>query len=104
MRIFEFVTVSGTQPRGDAGSRRQIRSHAQADYNRRHPRARRQRDVELDISSLTADLAVAPWPHEERQVFMPGPTSFLGASRADPFATFNIGDSPRSRQLWDHGK
>jgi hypothetical protein len=97
-RCFEFITVSGGQPGGDAGSRRRARSHAQADYRRRHPYQRQQREFELNISPLTEQFQAA------ESAILPRPATLLSASRSDPFATFNIGDSYRSRQLWDHGK
>ncbi|KAM0261819.1 hypothetical protein ACHAQJ_002022 [Trichoderma viride] len=82
-RRFEFIAVSGTETRTNLESLRRARSHPQAEYRRR---SRRQQQV----------------TRKRQQTPVPGPLSFLGAGRVDPFQSFHLGDNPRVHRLWDH--
>ncbi|EGR46297.1 uncharacterized protein TRIREDRAFT_110323, partial [Trichoderma reesei QM6a] len=62
---FEFITVSGTNIRGDSETRRRVRSRAQADYRRRNPPPPRNAiTIDLDVGSwlqtLSRDAALRP--------------------------------------------
>jgi hypothetical protein len=93
---FEFISVSGNNLRGDRVTRRRVRSHAQADYRRRNPPPPQQaRTVELDVTPLLdGSLPSATRP--------PGLLTPLDASWSDPFGTFPVDRSHKSRELWSH--
>jgi hypothetical protein len=148
---WEFISVTGGNLRGDAPTRRRVRSHAMADYRRRNPPCRWTRTVELDTTplldgppqwssasppeilhqqeALNLLIQTEAVPHDDismetelyscgrRQLggglamsssmsgfISPGPVTLFDASRSDPFGTFPIDRSHRSRELWDHCK
>ncbi|RDW58468.1 hypothetical protein BP5796_12398 [Coleophoma crateriformis] len=100
-RNFEFITVSGSQLKGDPETQKRVRSHAQTDYRRKNPYPRRQISVQLDTSLLDRPTQM-PSLCGSGHLMTPGPTTLLDASRSDPFSTFNVDRSSRSRRLWDH--
>ena len=48
-------------------------------------------------------IRASPFAQHSPRLLPLGPATILDASRTDPFATFDIGDSRRARLLWDHG-
>jgi hypothetical protein len=113
--------VSGTNLRGNAETRRRVRSRAQADYRRRNPPPPRNAlTVDLDVGSwlqsLSSETAIGP-PHEalessEMQV-VPQANEMIqmdinefgpvGAENsANIFALVPADQRPRARQLWNH--
>ncbi|KAL2869752.1 uncharacterized protein BJX67DRAFT_391757 [Aspergillus lucknowensis] len=109
---FEFITVAGSNVAGDDATRRRVRSHAMADYKRRtaQPRRKENETIELDVSPLLDGSLVpttVPAPRETSReqpiaLHTANPMTLLGADRSDPFGTFPINGTYRSRQLWDH--
>ncbi|KAL2796677.1 hypothetical protein BJX66DRAFT_335661 [Aspergillus keveii] len=108
---FEFITVSGNNVAGDDTTRRRVRSHAMADYKRRttQPKGSKNHTVELDVTplldgSLQSTNSVLHTARTEQGLMLrgPSPTSLLDTYRSDPFGTFPINGTHRSRQLWDH--
>ena len=101
-RRFEFITVTGRDPRTDAETRRRVHRHAQANYRRQHPYRRRQTTVDLDITPLMDGSIEA----SSNQISYPavGPVTLLGSSRMDPFDSFGLDGGRRAHRLWDHGK
>ncbi|RDW57455.1 hypothetical protein BP6252_13793 [Coleophoma cylindrospora] len=100
-RNFEFITVSGPQLKADPETQKRVRSHAQTDYRRRNPYPRHQISVQLDTALLERPTQTSSLCGSEH-LMTPGPITLLDASRSDPFSTFNIDRSSRSRRLWDH--
>lgn len=117
--------MSGQNIRGNAETRRRVRSRAQADYRRRNPPPPRNAlTVDLDVGSWLQALSneVAPRsPHEGLEplgmqpVVQPvvqtgemmqmdtndfGPTS--AENSVNIFALVPADQRPRARQLWNH--
>lgn len=114
--------MSGTNIRGNAETRRRVRSRAQADYRRRNPPPPR--------NALTIDLDVGSWlqvlsreaaprlPHQglessgvqqlvpQTSEMMHISTNELGPTSAENCASFfalvPADQRPRVRQLWNH--
>lgn len=111
---FEFISVSGTNIRGNAETRRRVRSRAQADYRRRNPPPPR--------NALTVDLDVGSWlqalsPHQEPESLgmqpplQTGEITQINTTEYDPISADNSANifslvpadqRPRARQLWNH--
>ncbi|KAL3494386.1 hypothetical protein BJX62DRAFT_234263 [Aspergillus germanicus] len=108
---FEFITVSGNNVAGDDSTRRRVRSHAMVDYKRRttQPRETKNHTIELDVTPLLdgslhptdSELHTAG-PEQALVLRALSPASLLDTYRSDPFGTFPINGTHRSRQLWDH--
>ncbi|KAH8128136.1 hypothetical protein LI328DRAFT_164264 [Trichoderma asperelloides] len=118
---FEFISVSGTNIRGNAETRRRVRSRAQADYRRRNPPPPRNAlTVDLDVGSwlqaLSREAATRP-PHQalesagmqpvlQSTEMMQINTNEFGPISADNSASiFELvpaDQRPRARQLWNH--
>ncbi|KAL7917854.1 hypothetical protein ACQKWADRAFT_305755 [Trichoderma austrokoningii] len=118
---FEFISVSGTNIRGNAETRRRVRSRAQADYRRRNPPPPRNAlTVDLDVGSwlqsLSSEAAPRP-PHQEPESLGMQPVlqagemmqidtnefDAIGAENsANIFALVPADQRPRARQLWNH--
>ncbi|KAL2802746.1 hypothetical protein BJX63DRAFT_437566 [Aspergillus granulosus] len=108
---FEFIEVTGDNVAGDDTTRRRVRSHAMADYRRRtgQPKKNQNGTLELDVTPLL-DGSIPPTqlalqearPQQSMMIYAPGPRSVLDADRSDPFGTFPLNGTHRSRQLWDH--
>jgi hypothetical protein len=110
---FEFITVSGNNVAGDDTTRRRVRSHAMVDYKRRstQPKESQNHTIELDVTPLldgslqpTAAGLHAVDPEQSLVSRGPSPASLLDTYRSDPFGTFPINGTHRSRQLWDHSE
>lgn len=118
---FEFISVSGTNIRGSAETRRRVRSRAQADYRRRNPPPPRNAlTVDLDVGSWLQALSgeTAPRPPLERlepsemqpvlqtsEIMQMDTHEFdhIGAENsANIFALVPADQRPRARQLWNH--
>ncbi|KAF7588871.1 hypothetical protein BBP40_005056 [Aspergillus hancockii] len=110
---FQFVTAAGDNIAGDAATRRRVRSHAMADYRRwsTPPKRKQTNSIDLDATPLL-DGSVPPslpLPQQSKNGPSSGllckslsPLTLLDASRSDPFGTFPVDTSHRSRELWDH--
>ncbi|KAK1238827.1 hypothetical protein MKX08_005888 [Trichoderma sp. CBMAI-0020] len=118
---FEFISVSGTNIRGNAETRRRVRSRAQADYRRRNPPPPRNAlTVDLDVGSwlqaLSDETAPRP-PHEGLEpsgmqpVVQTGEMMHMHTNEFGPIGTENSANifalvpadqRPRARQLWNH--
>jgi hypothetical protein len=118
---FYFLRVAGNNVAGDAATRRRVLSHAMVDYQRRNrqPKQYMTSIIELGITPLLDGSRPLSLPPQQRDgasksdadghssvVFRksPSPLTLLDASRSDPFGTFPLDSSHRSRQLWDHSK
>lgn len=116
---FQFITVSATNLRGDAATRRRVRSHAQADYRRRNPPPPpRPLTVELDATPLLdgslqgrhGPVFQHPQYTTQGQAAGPsmpgltaaGPLTVRDASRSDTLGKSTVDRNHRSRLLWDH--
>lgn len=115
---FEFITVSGTNIRGDTETRRRVRSRAQADYRRRNPPPPRNAlTVDLDVGSwlqaLSRDAALRPQlgepapldlqqVNETIQINPAGQDLIGGREGAGIFLLVPSDQRPRARQLWNH--
>lgn len=118
---FEFITVSGTNIRGDAETRRRVRSRAQADYRRRNPPPPRNAlTIDLDVGSWLQTLPRGPAPglgfrpsmplrlHSSSQTneLIPMNTAVLDPlDRRDGVDVFTLippDQRRRARQLWNH--
>ncbi|KAL6872457.1 hypothetical protein HDV57DRAFT_505239 [Trichoderma longibrachiatum] len=118
---FEFITVSGTNIRGDSETRRRVRSRAQADYRRRNPPPPRNAlTVDLDVASwlqtLSRDAALrsdqyAPLPvalqptPQAGESLQKSPAEYdltAGRHGASVFSLIPQDQRPRARQLWNH--
>jgi hypothetical protein len=106
---FQFITVSARNLRGDAETRRRVRSHAQAEYRRRNPPPPpRLMTVELDVTPLldgSLQSMNAPGAPAARSMHVSpaaGPPTLREASRSDTLGRFNVERNNRSRLLWDH--
>ncbi|KAL6787438.1 hypothetical protein V8C43DRAFT_276626 [Trichoderma afarasin] len=115
---FEFITVSGTNIRGDTETRRRVRSRAQADYRRRNPPPPRNAlTVDLDVGSwlqaLSRDATLRPQlgepapldlqqVNETIQINPAGQDLIGGREGAGIFLLVPSDQRPRARQLWNH--
>ncbi|UKZ81556.1 hypothetical protein TrVFT333_009328 [Trichoderma virens FT-333] len=119
---FEFITVSGTNLRGDTETRRRVRSRAQADYRRRNPPPPRNAlTVDLDVGSwlqaLSRDAALrpqrgdpiplglrfaSPQANEMMQINLEGLRPIDGREGAGIFLLVPPDQRPRARELWNH--
>ncbi|KAL3456529.1 hypothetical protein BJX64DRAFT_39777 [Aspergillus heterothallicus] len=108
---FEFIAVTGDNVAGDESTRRRVRSHAMVDYKRRttQPKEKPNNTIELDVTpllggSLQPRQQYSPVGEHEQEMVLrgPSPLSMLDTNRGDPFGTFPISGTHRSRQLWDH--
>ncbi|OAP64168.1 hypothetical protein AYL99_00140 [Fonsecaea erecta] len=100
---FQFIAVSGREPRPSAETRRLVHSHAQANYRRRHPHRPRQTTWEVDVSALVDESAqnITNTSNTTSQAAV-GPVTLLPANRSDPFQSFGIEAGSRAHRLWDH--
>ncbi|TFB00597.1 hypothetical protein CCMA1212_007554 [Trichoderma ghanense] len=116
---FEFITVSGTNIRGDSETRRRVRSRAQADYRRRNPPPPRNALVtDLDVGSwlqaLSRDAALRPEQYaplpvastsQVSETIQVNPAEYDimdGRDGAGIFLLIPPDQRPRARQLWNH--
>ncbi|KAL2827492.1 hypothetical protein BJY01DRAFT_255674 [Aspergillus pseudoustus] len=101
---FEFITVTADNVAGDETTRRRVRSHAMVDYKRRttQPKEKQNNTIELDVTPLLDGSLPAGGQEQSMVLFSPSPSSLLDTNRSDPFGTFPISGTHRSRQLWDH--
>ncbi|PON24486.1 hypothetical protein TGAM01_v206818 [Trichoderma gamsii] len=117
---FEFISVSGTNIRGNAETRRRVRSRAQADYRRRNPPPPRNAlTVDLDVGSWLQALSDEVAPRSPHEALEPGMQPVLQSSEmihmdtnefnpisaensANIFALVPADQRPRARQLWNH--
>ncbi|KAL3441069.1 hypothetical protein BJX65DRAFT_14823 [Aspergillus insuetus] len=108
---YEFINVAGNNVAGDDTTRRRVRSHAMADFKRRstQPKQNHNNTIELDVTplldgslQLTGRKSYAAGPEQSLMLRGPSPASLLDTYRSDPFGTFPINGTHRSRQLWDH--
>lgn len=119
---FEFITVSGTNIRGDTETRRRVRSRAQADYRRRNPPPPRNAlTVDLDVGSwlqaLSRDATLRPQHGEpvpldlqsassqanEMMQLNPAGNNLIGGREgAGIFLLVPSDQRPRARELWNH--
>ncbi|KAB8067309.1 hypothetical protein BDV29DRAFT_200413 [Aspergillus leporis] len=98
---FHFLRVAGNNVAGDAATRRRVLSHAMVDNQRRNrqPKQYMTSIIELGITPLLDGSRPLSLPPQQRDG---APLTLLDASRSDPFGTFPLDSSHRSRQLWDH--
>ncbi|KAL6872179.1 hypothetical protein J3F83DRAFT_638975 [Trichoderma novae-zelandiae] len=118
---FEFITVSGTNIRGDSETRRRVRSRAQADYRRRNPPPPRNAlTIDLDVGSWLQALSRDAAPRPEHHAHLPvalrstsqasetiemSPTEHDltdGRDGAGIFLLIPPDQRSRARQLWNH--
>ncbi|KAK4073217.1 transcriptional regulator family: Fungal Specific TF [Trichoderma aggressivum f. europaeum] len=119
---FEFITVSGTNIRGDTETRRRVRSRAQADYRRRNPPPPRNAlTVDLDVGSwlqaLSRDATLRPQhgepvpldlqsassqANEVMRLNPAGQDLIGGREGAGIFLLVPSDQRPRARELWNH--
>ncbi len=98
---FTFIVQSSHTGQVDAETRRQVHSHAQANYRRRISNRRGQNVAELDVTPL---LERPMRLHTDNPTVCSGPLTILDASRSDPFEAFPLPGGQRAHRLWDHGK
>jgi len=96
---FTFIVQSSHTGQVDAETRRQVHSHAQANYRRRISNRRGQNVAELDVTPL---LERPMRLHTDNPTVCSGPLTILDASRSDPFEAFPLPGGQRAHRLWDH--
>lgn len=116
---FEFVPVSGTNIRGDAATRRRVRSRAQADYRRKNPPAPKTAlndhfDVGQWLRVLSHDTSVigptelrAPRAAAQRSASSNSTIARLSPFEqkgSDVFQLLSTAERNRAQILWQHCK
>lgn len=116
---FEFICVSGTNIRGDASTRKRVRSRAQADYRRRqNPAPKPALYQDFDVSGwlrvVSKESAIASKPSPKamsetkskitsRQRSSVSPVPFANG-QTKPFALMDPAQLKRVQSLWAHCK
>ena len=116
---FEFICVSGTNIRGDAATRKRVRSRAQADYRRRQnpapkPTLHQEFDVAEWVRVVSQENAITSKPSSNAtaKTISKIPSSPRGSAshvpfasdQSNPFALMAPAQLKRARLLWAHCK
>lgn len=116
---FEFISVSGTNVKGDAATRKRVRSRAQADYRRKNPPPPKPLKASFDIGEwmqvVSRDAqSVRPNLYAQRIAQMCETPSSDGTvsrspspferSGSDVFQLMTPIERKRAQMLWQHRK
>lgn len=116
---FEFICVSGTNIRGDASTRKRVRSRAQADYRRRQnpspkPALYQDFDVAEWLRAVSKESTIASKPSSKamtetkRKISLSQRSSVshvpFANGQSKPFALMDPAQLRRVQALWAHCK